>query len=98
MKNVPLIHRKYSMIVRFGNLSVLGFEDKTRVEMSKEDRLWITNHIVDKADFRDDNGLHIFDLPLGIVAGANIGEELVERLQKYPFKKHFYVETKESGV
>lgn len=86
------------MQLRFGNLSALTFEDRVRVDFEPEDMFWIENHRLDKADFKDDNALHIFELPLGIVAGANIGEELVERFKKYSFKKHFYVETKESGV
>jgi hypothetical protein len=83
--------------VRFGNLSVLAFEKKTGVEFSDEDFIWMNERLTDVADFRDDNKFHIFELPLGISAGHNIGEELVERLKKYNFQKHFYVETKQLG-
>jgi hypothetical protein len=86
------------MTVRFGNLSTLMFENKVQVDLTPEDMQWIEAHRVDKADFKDDNGLHIFDLPLGIVAGANIGEELLGRLKAYNFKRHFYVETKEPEI
>jgi hypothetical protein len=85
------------MTVRFGNLSTLMFENKVQVDLTPEDMQWIEAHRVDKADFKDDNGLHIFDLPLGIVAGANIGEELLGRLKAYNFKR-LYVETKEPEI
>lgn len=86
------------MNARFGNLTISGFETKTEVQFSEEDRKWMEEHRIDKADFKDDDKFHIFELPLGIMAGSNIGEELINRLKKYSeYKRHFYVETKESG-
>jgi len=85
------------MNVRFGNLSVLQFEEKVGTELSLEDRLWMENHRVDHANFHDDSAFHIFDLPLGFSAGHDIAEELIARLRKYGFEKcHFYVEQKEA--
>lgn len=85
------------MQVRFGNLTTLAFEDKIQIDLTPEDMQWIEEHRIDKADFEEDDKLHIFNLPLGILAGSDIGEELVARLKKYEFKHSFYVETKESS-
>lgn len=86
------------MEIRFGNLSVEEFEAKVGAEFSERDKAWMEKRRIDKADFQDDDLFHIFNLPLGIVAGANVGPLLVEKLKKYKseFTKHFYVETKES--
>lgn len=84
------------MNVRFGNLSTLAFEDRLQIDLKPEDRLWIEEHRTDEADFTEDDKLHIFSLPLGIVAGHDIGPELVNRLRQYEFSHQFYVETKES--
>jgi hypothetical protein len=84
------------MNIRFGNLSAIQFEEKAEAELSMKDKKWIESHRTDKASFKEDDKLHIFNLPFGIVAGCDIGAELVERLKAYPFKHSFYVETKES--
>lgn len=84
------------MQVRFGNLSLLRFEQKVEVDFNDEDLIWLNQHRIDSANFKDDDKFHIFDLPLGILAGCDIAEELVTRLRKYTFEKQFYVETKES--
>lgn len=87
------------MTVRFGNLSVVDFEAKTKVQFSELDKKWLEKRRIDKADFQDDDLFHIFDLPLGIVAGANVGPLLVERLKKYEgYQRHFYIETKELSI
>lgn len=81
------------MNVRFGNLSVLAFEEKTEVHFSDEDFIWLNQHRADTADFKENDKFHIFELPLGIVAGEKCGPELVKRLSGYPFKRHFTVTT-----
>lgn len=84
------------MQVRFGNLSTIAFDDKVEANFTPEDIEWIEAHRIDNADFKEDDKLHIFNLPLGIVAGSDIGGELIHRLRAYQFKHQFYVETKES--
>ena len=74
----------------------MAFEDKTQVHFSDADFIWFNQHQTNSAEFDEDDKFHIFDLPCGIIAGSEIGAELVERLQPYPFKKCFTVETKES--
>lgn len=86
------------MNVRFGNLSVQSFADKVGVKFSDEDYKWMEERQIDKADFTDPKRFHIFNLPLGFLAGARVGKELIAILKKYEYKScHFYVETKESG-
>lgn len=85
------------MHVRFGNLTIEEFEKRTEVKFSDEDRKWLEEHRIDNAQGKENNRFHIFDMPLGIIAGFDIGDELVKRLKQYEFKKSFSVETKEAG-
>lgn len=82
------------MNVRFGNLSVSQFEEKTQVKLSPEDKRWMEEHRQDSANEENPNKFHIFDLPFGITAGENVGAELVRRLRAYRFERHFTVETR----
>lgn len=85
------------MNVRFGNLSIPQFEERTEVKLSEEDRFWMINHRTDSANSDDPDKFHIFDLPFGIIAGEKCGAELVKRLTGgYQFKRHFTVETLQS--
>lgn len=81
--------------VRFGNLTVAQFEEKTEVKLSKKDIKWLEERRIDKAEFKDDNKFHIFDKPFTIVAGHDVFDELVTRLRQYNFEAPFAVQKKE---
>lgn len=75
-----------------GNLTTLEFENSTEVNFTPADMLWIENHRVDKYKNETDK-LHIYAVGLSIVVGEDISQELIERLKKYNFKRHFTVST-----
>lgn len=83
------------MQVRFGNLSVEQFQSRTEVKFSDEDMNWLKERRIDSANYDGDDKFHIFDMPFNIIAGFDVYDELVERLQKYDFQKSFTVEKKE---
>lgn len=85
------------MNVRFGNLTANQFNQKFDIELSKEDLEYIEKHRQDNAQSISKDRLHIFDTPLGIVAGSDIVEDLMERLRKYRFNHRFYVEERKES-
>lgn len=71
------------MNVRFGNLSVKQFEERTGVTLTDEDRSWFEEHRQDNATVTAPDKLHIFDMPFGIKCGDAIVHEAIKRLQAY---------------
>lgn len=85
-----------SLQARFGNLTREAFEKRVETNFAQSDRKWLDDHRTDKADFQDADKFHIFDMPLGIVAGSGIFDELLSLLKKKnEYKDRFYVEKKE---
>lgn len=80
-----------ALTVRFGNLTVEQFEKRTEVRFTDEDRAYLEEHRQDSAQVVFGDKFHIFSEPLGIEAGADIVDELIEVLKKYDFKKRFTV-------
>ncbi len=82
------------MNVRFGNLTVNEFQARVEVKLNEDDWEWMSEHRQNNANVTDDNKFHIFDMPFGIVAGADCGPELIKILGKtgYNFKRNFTVE------
>lgn len=78
--------------VRFGNLTAKQFSDKFDVELQEADIAFLEEHRQDNAQSIPKDRLHIFDMPLGIVAGSDIVKEVISRLRAYDFNHQFYVE------
>lgn len=71
------------MEIRFGNLSIEKFSERTGWDFSEEDIKWLKEHRTDIASFTDKDKFHIFDAPFCIVVGEDILEKLKEMLIKY---------------
>lgn len=80
--------------VRFGNLSAKQFDIKVGSVLSEEDKTWLEDKRIHNASFDADDKLHIFEKPLGIVAGNNIVKEVISRLRRYDYDTEFYVESR----
>lgn len=77
------------MEVRFGNLSVNQFMEKTGAKLSAKDKQFLEKHRTDIADFKEDDKYHIFAMPFSIVSGHKIAQELFDMMKKYDDKKVF---------
>lgn len=75
--------------VSFGNLSVEELGKEMGWEFDPKDLEWLNSKRVESAQWEDivnNDGFHIFYLPLKVTVAESICDELVELLQKYENK------------
>ena len=69
--------------VLFGNLTVTEFEEKVNLKLNEKDKIWLEEHRQSSANKIATNEFHIFDMPIRIVCGENIFNELLNIFRSY---------------
>lgn len=71
------------MSISLGNLSIEELQKRTGWNFSKKDYDFLVKHRQDNAQIIEKDKFHIFDIPLMVLCGEDIKDEITEMLSKY---------------